>query len=42
VTMILGIVTEVAIIYYSDFQELGEPDNRFITAQSANEAEGST
>src|SRR6266478_751580 len=31
-TMIVGIVTEVAIFYYSEFQEIGERDNRFIIA----------
>jgi multidrug efflux pump subunit AcrB len=31
-TMIVGIVTEVAIFYYSEFQEIGERDNRFIVA----------
>jgi CzcA family heavy metal efflux pump len=31
-TMIVGIVTEVAIFYYSEFQEIGEQENRFIVA----------
>jgi multidrug efflux pump subunit AcrB len=31
-TMIVGIVTEVAIFYYSEFQEIGERDDRFIIA----------
>jgi CzcA family heavy metal efflux pump len=31
-TMIVGIVTEVAIFYYSEFQELPEQENRFVIA----------
>jgi CzcA family heavy metal efflux pump len=31
-TMIVGIVTEVAIFYYSEFQEIGDQENRFIIA----------
>jgi CzcA family heavy metal efflux pump len=31
-TMIVGIVTEVAIFYYSEFQETGDREDRFIAA----------
>jgi multidrug efflux pump subunit AcrB len=31
-TMIVGIVTEVAIFYYSELQELPEQENRFVIA----------